>query len=326
MMTDMDERAVPLPIPESVDGRIEWLYTISIVVVHLLALLALLPWLFSWTGLIVMIVGIHVFGQGITICYHRLLTHRSFAVPLWLEHIFVIIALCCAQDTPARWVATHRYHHNHSDERPDPHSPLVSFLWGHMGWLMYRNAETQSLSGFQKYAVDLLRDPFYMKLEKNRFLQVWIYLAQTIPFYIAGALIGYLTAATGQGINAALQMGLSLVVWGVFVRTVAVWHITWSVNSLSHMFGYRTYETGEESTNNWLVALLTVGEGWHNNHHHDPASACNQHRWWEWDISYYEIKLLEKLGLAWKVNPPRHRRRESQASIPPIARPVGEKL
>ncbi|MEL7087630.1 MAG: acyl-CoA desaturase, partial [Planctomycetota bacterium] len=109
----------------------------------------------------------------------------------------------------------------------------------------------------------------------------------------------------GGGATAGLQFGLSLLVWGVFVRTVAVWHITWSVNSLTHLFGYRNYKTGDHSTNNWLVAVLTVGEGWHNNHHHDQGSASNQHRWWELDLSYYEIKALEKLGLASHVRGPR---------------------
>lgn len=320
----MDVNAAPLPIPKGVDGRIEWLYTISIAVVHAMALLAVFPYLFSWTGLFVMVAGIHVFGQGITICYHRLLTHRSFVVPLWLEHLFVIIALCCAQDTPARWVATHRYHHNHADDQPDPHTPLVNFIWSHMGWLMYQNSETQSLAGLQKYAIDLLRDPFYMKLEKNRLLQVWIYLAQLPIFFVFGAIIGSLTAAPGAGMQTALRMGLSLAVWGVFVRTVVVWHITWSVNSLSHMFGYRTYATDEHSRNNWLVALLTVGEGWHNNHHHDPASACNQHRWWEWDVSYYEISLLKLVGLASDVIQPRHQRRSAEATTTPMISPAPE--
>jgi len=105
-----------------------------------------------------------------------------------------------------------------------------------------------------------------------------------------------------------VRLGASVVVWGVFLRIVLVWHITWSVNSLSHLFGYRTYETGEGSRNNWLVALLAVGEGWHNNHHADPTAASVQHRWWEIDISYYEIKLLEALGLASNIVRPRHLR------------------
>ncbi len=118
--------------------------------------------------------------------------------------------------------------------------------------------------------------------------------------------------AVGSGLegtlNAGVQFGLSLLVWGVFVRTVVVWHITWSVNSLSHMFGYRNYETGEESRNNWFVALITSGEGWHNNHHADPSSASNQRKWWEIDLVYYTLLALAKVGLVWDIVMPRHER------------------
>ncbi len=295
-----------LPLPDTVElGRINWVYAVPIATIHLLALAAVVPWLFSWTGLILMIVGVHVFGQGINICYHRQLTHRSFQTPRWLEHAFVLIALCCLQDTPARWVATHRYHHQASDEQPDPHSPLVHFLWAHVGWLVAHNAGTQSIAAYQKYAKDILNDPFYMRLAKNPYLALYIYAAHAALFFLAGFALGW---ATGGSAAAGLQFGLSLLVWGVIVRTVVVWHITWSVNSLTHLFGYRNYDTDENSTNNWFVALLTVGEGWHNNHHHDAASASNQHRWWEFDISYYEIKVLGWLGLARNIVPPRAKR------------------
>ena len=181
------------------------------------------------------------------------------------------------QDTPGRWVATHRFHHQESDEQPDPHSPLVSFLWAHVGWLMLHNHGTHNLSAYQKYAGDVLRDPFYMRLEKNPLIVFYVYLAHALLYFLVGLAIGW--AVHGQAM-AGVQFGLSLLVWGVLVRTVAVWHITWSVNSLTHLFGYRNYETDENSQNNWLVAMLTVGEGWHNNHHHDQASASNQHKWW----------------------------------------------
>jgi fatty-acid desaturase len=289
--------------------RILWAYAIPIALMHLLALLALLPWLFSWTGVVVMLIGIHVFGQAITMCYHRLLSHRSFRVPRWLERAFVVLALCCMQDTPAKWVAAHRLHHNHSDEQPDPHSPLVNFLWSHVGWLLIENPAVRSLSVYQKYARDILQDPFYMRLEKQPLLVGTIYLAHAALFFAGGAVAGWLVGGTMQ---AALQMGLSLLVWGVFVRTVAVWHITWSVNSLTHLFGYRNHETGEQSRNNWLVALLSVGEGWHNNHHHDPAGASVQHRWWEIDLTYYEIRLLGLLGLARDIIPPKPQRRAAR--------------
>jgi stearoyl-CoA desaturase (delta-9 desaturase) len=174
---------------------------------------------------------------------------------------------------------------------------------------MFKNNDMHSMSAFQKYASDLLRDPFYFKLEKHPMLAFAVYVGHALLYLLIGTVIGYLTAPAGSSAWwVGYQFGLSLLVWGVIVRTVVVWHITWSVNSLTHLFGYRTYDSDEHSTNNWLVAVLTVGEGWHNNHHHDPASACNQHKWWELDISYYEIKLLQWLGLADKVLPPRHKR------------------
>ncbi len=300
-----------LPLPDTVIvGQVRWHYALAIAAMHLLALLAVLPWLFSWTGLIAMVVGVHVFGQSINLCYHRLLAHHSAKVPKWLERTFVVVALCCLQDTPGRWIATHRYHHGHSDESRDPHSPLVTFLWAHVGWLLVHNAGTDTLAAYRKYAPDVLQDPFYVFLERTR-LWLWIYAAHAVLFLAVGLGIGWLVTGTGME---ALQFGLSLLVWGVFVRTVVVWHITWSVNSLTHLFGYSNYDIDDHSRNNWLVALLTVGEGWHNNHHYDPASASNQHRWWELDLTYYEIKLLERLGLATDVMPPRHRRRERRAA------------
>ena len=126
-------------------------------------------------------------------------------------------------------------------------------------------------------------------------------------FFGVGGAIGWIAGGPAEG----LQFGLSLLVWGVFVRTVIVWHITWSVNSLTHLFGYMNYDNGDHSRNNWFVSLISVGEGWHNNHHQDPASGCNQHRWWELDLTYYELKLLELLGLATNVILPRHRRKRS---------------
>lgn len=297
---------MPNPVPPAtIPYRLNRTYATTIVVVHLLALLALIPYFFSWTGFVVALIGIHVFGQGITIGYHRLLTHRSFKVPKWLEHIIAILGICCLEDTPARWVSVHRMHHVHSDEIPDPHSPRVNFFWSHMGWLMYLNRETYSVACLEKFAKDLLRDRFYLRLEANPYLQFAFILGQ-IPVYF---LLAFVPAwLMGASLSAAVQLGSSLVVWGVIVRVVCVWHITWSVNSLSHMFGYRNYETGEDSRNNWFVALLSVGEGWHNNHHQDQAAATVQHRWWEIDLSYYEIKLLAWLGLATDIIPPRSKR------------------
>ena len=209
------------------------------------------------------------------------------------------------EDTPARWVSVHRMHHVHSDEIPDPHSPRVTFWWSHIGWLMFINRQTYSVASLEKFSKDLLRDPFYMKLETNPFKQFVYVLGQIPVFFVFGFALSFLFSSE---ISAAVQLGSSMVAWGVFMRVIAVWHITFSVNSLSHMFGYTNYQTGEDSRNNWFVALMTVGEGWHNNHHEDPSAATVQHRWWEIDISYYEIKLLERLGLASDIVIPRHKR------------------
>ncbi len=209
------------------------------------------------------------------------------------------------EDTPARWVSVHRIHHVHSDEIPDPHSPRVTFWWSHIGWLMFINRQTYSVSSLEKFAKDLLRDPFYMKLETNPFRQFIFVLGQFPVFFGLGFLLSFLFSSD---LTAAVQLGCSMLAWGGIMRVIAVWHITFSVNSLSHMFGYTNYQTGEDSRNNWFVALLSVGEGWHNNHHEDPSAASVQHRWWELDISYYEIKLLEWIGLASDVVPPRHKR------------------
>lgn len=305
-----------LALPDSiVPGQIRWVYAIPIVGIHLLALMALVPWFFSWTGLILMLVGVHFYGQAINLCYHRLLTHRSAKVPKWLERTFVVIALCCMEDTPGKWVAMHRYHHKHSDHESDPHTPMVAFLWAHVGWLLVRNRSTHTLESYRKYAPDVLRDRFYMNLEKSH-AWVLIYVAHAVLYFLVGFAIG---AASG-GLAVGFQFGASLLVWGVFLRTVVVWHITWSVNSLTHLFGYSNYETDDCSRNNWFVALLTVGEGWHNNHHHDPVSASNQHRWWEIDVTYYQIKLLERLGLAWDVVPPKHVRDRRRRQVKEQAR------
>ena len=291
-----------LPRPATVKGEVLWLYAISITSVHLLALLAFIPLFFSWTGLILAVAFVPIFGQAITICYHRLLAHRSFKTPRWFERAWVLISLCCLQDTPAKWVANHRLHHSESDQQPDPHSPFVSFLWSHIGWLYLRNEYTRSAGMLQKYAKDILQDPFYMYLEKT-WMGPLIYLVHVVLYYVVGFLVGYFVDGS---VYAGFIFGMSLMIWGAFVRTVLVWHITWSVNSLTHIFGYRTYQTNEGSRNNPLVTLLTFGEGWHNNHHHDQASANMRHRWWELDLNFCFIKCLKRLGLAYDVILPKH--------------------
>lgn len=291
-----------LELPESVlPKRIFWVYWPFIFGFHLLLPLMFLPYLFSWTGVALVFIGNYIFGSlGINLAYHRILTHGSLTVPKWLEHTFAIFGVCSMQDAPARWVAIHRMHHQHSDKRPDPHSPWVDFFWGHMGWLLIDNRELNNLWAYEKYARDVIQDRFYLKLER-RHSWVWIYLAHAVLFFVGGMGVAWLVSPNA---SEAWRFGLSIFFWGVVVRTVYVWHITWFVNSLSHRFGYQNYETGEQSRNNWFVALLTNGEGWHNNHHADQKSAAHGHRWWEFDITNWTILALEKVGLAWDVKRP----------------------
>lgn len=299
-----DRAETGLALPDGVQPyRIDWLNTLTITTFHALALLALMPMFFNWTAVIVAVIAARLFGLiGINIGYHRLLTHRGFKCPKWLEHAFVVVAICCAEDTPARWVAIHRRHHEKSDEQPDPHSPLAGFFWGHIGWLLVKNPDLSRLGIYDRYAKDVLRDPFYVALERN-FWQLKILLIQINVFFFAG-LAGKLL--WGGSWAEAVQFALSIVIWAVFVRTVFVWHQTWAVNSVTHIWGYRNYATDEDSRNNLFIGYLAHGEGWHNNHHADQRSARHGHRRWEFDTTYLTIRLLEKLGLVSDIVQPRH--------------------
>jgi len=289
-----------LPKPEQTQPiRVLWEYVAVLVVIHLISLLAFVPWLFTWSGLFLAIMGHFLFGMmGITIGYHRLLTHRGFSCPQWLEHGLAVLGMCNLQDSPARWVAIHRMHHQHSDKQPDPHSPLVSFLWGHMGWVVCRNRDLDRTIHYERYVRDLLRDPFYLRLER-RGGWFFVFLAHALVITMAGGLFGFLIG------ESAIQYAASWAVWAVAVRTMFVLHGTWAVNSIGHVFGYRNYETRDESRNNWLVSLWTHGEGWHNNHHAEPRSAAHGHRWWEFDMSWRVIQCLEKIGLVKDVVRPK---------------------
>ena len=288
-----------LPYPEETQPfRILWEYVIVLSTVHIVALGVFFGYCFTWSGMILGILGHFVFGMmGITIGYHRMLTHRGFTSPKWLEHFLATLGMCNLQDSPARWVAIHRMHHQHSDKQPDPHSPFVSFLWGHVGWVVCRHRNLDRTSHYERYVRDLLRDPFYLKLER-RGGWFFVFLGHAILIVATGAVVGYLAGEP-------LRYAVSWAVWAVAARTTFVLHGTWAVNSLAHVFGYRNYETRDESRNNWLVSLWSHGEGWHNNHHAEPRAAAHGHKWWEYDMSWRIIQLLEFVGLAKDVVRPK---------------------
>ena len=275
--------------------EVEWVFVLGIVFYHLAAALAFLPWFFSWTGVACATLGIYVFGVlGINLGYHRLLAHQSFSCPKWLEHTFAVLGICCLQDSPARWVAIHRRHHHHTDDEQDPHSPLAGFLWAHIGWVLVKSKDLMRDQLFERYAKDLIRDKFYAWVEKS-YAWIWIVFVLWMVFFAVGFGIELLAGGTAAE---GLQFGLSLVVWGVFVRTVIHWHFTWSVNSVTHLWGYRNYDTPDGSRNNAVIAFISNGEGWHNNHHADPRSAKHGHRWWELDVAWLTIRFLMLIGLA----------------------------
>ena len=241
----------------------------------------LAPFTFTWSGLVVCLVLYLLAGFGITMGYHRLLTHRSFQTPRVVEYLLAVLGSLANQGGPLQWVAVHRVHHRHSDAAGDPHSPRDGVWWAHLLWWMPHVPELDERGRYGRYIVDLARDPVH------RFLQRWHIL---LPLALAALLF-----ALGQLWGGA---GLSWLVWGIFVRTTLLYHATWLVNSATHLWGYRSHDTRDGSTNLWWVALLTLGEGWHNNHHAFPRSARHGLRWWELDLTYCLIRLLGLVGLA----------------------------
>lgn len=264
----------------SVKPKLHYENIFWITVVHLLAIAAL-P-MFSWGAFGVSVLLLFTISPlGINMCYHRLLTHRGFKVPVWLEYTLATIAAMSAQGPMMLWVAEHRLHHRFSDQPGDPHSPKEGFFHSHMGHLFYRKAFEDDEKVWLKYVPDLTSHKYYHFL--NKYFVLFIILPA--PFlYMWG--------------------GLPYVLWGIPVRIVMMWHVTWSVNSASHTFGFRRYDTNDTSTNCWWVGLLGAGEGWHNNHHAQPACSSHGHVWWELDFTYYLIRGLEIVGLATDVRKP----------------------
>lgn len=284
--------------PKEISKQLIWSYLSVFIIFHALIPLAFLPYFFSWTGLILLPLGHMIFDWlGIGLCFHRTLTHRSVVMPKWLEYTFATFGVFTLMDTPARWVAIHRKHHQHSDDQPDPHSPLVSFWWGHVEWLYRENQGMSDVAFYHRYAPDLLRQRFYRTLERHD-LWLWIYVAHAAVYFLAGLVGGWIWSGNYWG---GLQFGLSLLLWGVVLRTLLSWHSTFAVNSMGHRWGYRNYETRDNSHNNWITAVLTGGDGWHNNHHAHPVAAAHGHRWWEFDATYIAIRVLEFVGLAKEI-------------------------
>jgi stearoyl-CoA desaturase (delta-9 desaturase) len=257
--------------------RIHWQNFTIVTSFHALAVVAL--FYFSWQNLLTLLVlNWLVASLGIGIGYHRLLTHRSFKAPKWLEYSLTVLGSLAIQDGALKWVTTHRIHHAHTETEQDPHSTRESFYWAHLGWIVRGRAQEHDKAILARYVPDLLKDPFHARFAPY--------------YYVSTIILGVLLFALG---------GWGMVFWGIFLRTVVGWHSTWIVNSVTHFWGTRRFATHDDSTNNGLVAFFSFGEGWHNNHHAQPTSARHGLAWYEFDSNWLTIRLFEKLGWAKQV-------------------------
>ncbi|RMF75479.1 MAG: acyl-CoA desaturase [Acidobacteria bacterium] len=219
----------------------------------------------------------------VTAFYHRYFSHRAFRTSRGTQFVFAVLGNTAVQRGPLWWASHHRRHHRHTDSPGDPHSPVRSFLWSHLGWLTAR----------EHAATDLGVVPDLARFPELRWLDRWDTL---VPALVAvgtwglGSLLAGLAPSLGTD-------GPQMLVWGFFVSTVILFHVTCMVNSVAHLFGSRPYDTGDESRNNWLVATLSLGEGWHNNHHFAPGAARQGFRAWEIDPTWWGLRLLERLGV-----------------------------
>jgi fatty-acid desaturase len=267
-------RSMPMLGRASQGDTINWKTIIALIALHAGAVAAL--FFFSWSAIAVSVLLYFLsINVGIGMCYHRLLTHRGYTVPKWIEYAMTICATLSLEGGPMFWVGTHRVHHQHSDHEGDPHTPNEGGWWAHIGWIlcgMSMNAETATMA---RYAPDLAKDKFHLWVSKYHWLPNLIVL---VALYAIG--------------------GWSWFLWGGGMRVVLGLHSTWLVNSATHLWGSRRFETKDGSRNNWWVALLTGGEGWHNNHHAHPVAARHGLKWYEFDPNYYGIWMLKKLGLA----------------------------
>jgi stearoyl-CoA desaturase (delta-9 desaturase) len=267
---------------------INWPISIGLGGVHLGALAAFWPGFFSWTAVFLMI-GLCIFTSaiGISLGFHRMLTHRGLRLIVPLNYIVAFLGTLALQGGPITWVATHRAHHAAADREGDPHGTNIGFFWAHCEWLLQKNEWVPTAAEKARIAADLINDPIYQLLDRSN-VQLQILLG--LVLFVAG--------------------GWSFVIWGIFVRLVLMYHTTWLVNSAAHMFGYRTYKTNDRSTNNWWVAILSWGEGWHNNHHAFQFSARHGLRWFEFDPVWLIIRTLKLVRLAYDVKVPTKEMRE----------------
>ncbi len=260
---------------------INWTTTYFMVMFHIGAIGAL--FFITWKALLLALLMWWVAGSlGIGMGYHRLLTHRGYKTPKWVEYVLTTCGSLALEGGPIEWVATHRIHHQNTDMEGDPHTPRDGGFWAHMGWIITGQAMHSNTKDLLPYVPDLRKDRFHMWISKWH----WVPLAILgVIFYLLG--------------------GMPFVLWAIFFRVVHGMHATWLVNSATHMWGSRRFATKDDSRNSFWVAMLTFGEGWHNNHHAYAQAARHGIAWYEIDVNWYGISALKVLGLAWDIKLPR---------------------
>ena len=251
-----------------------WGTAVFLIISHVAAVVALFLW--SWPALACAILLYWVAGSlGIGMGFHRLLTHRGYKVPKVVEYFLVTCGTLALEGGPIQWVTTHRIHHAHTDRHGDPHTPRDGGWWAHIGWILRGTAQDHDEATRKRYASDLIKDRYY------RWLDVYYFVPSSV------LIIAFLAFG-----------GWGVMLWGVFLRVTLGLHSTWLVNSATHLWGKRRFVTSEDSRNSWWVALLTFGEGWHNNHHAYPTSARHGLRWYEIDLNWWGIRVLQLVGVA----------------------------
>lgn len=271
--------------PEGID----WRRIMPFVALHLGCFLVIWAGV-SWTAIWVLVASYLIRMFAITAFFHRFFSHKTFQAKPWLSRTFAVIGATATQRGPLWWAAHHRHHHVHSDQVSDSHSPRHGFWNSHMLWfLREKNFKTQT-----NRVPDLNKDPFLTWVDRHDMFFPFIY---AILLWLLGTLVALIFPDLGTS-------GLQWLVWGYFISTVLLSHVTYTINSLSHVIGKKEYNTNDDSRNHWLLAILTLGEGWHNNHHCYPGSAKQGFTFWQIDVSYYLLKLMERLGWVWDLKQP----------------------
>jgi stearoyl-CoA desaturase (delta-9 desaturase) len=265
-----------VPASQQFERRVEWLRVVPFIGMHLMC--AGVIWVGVSSTALLVAAALYVLRLvAITGFYHRYFSHRTFRTSRAIQFVFAVLGTMAVQRGPLWWAAHHRHHHAHADEENDSHSPTQhGFWWSHVGWFMNRsNFRTRS-----ELIQDLTRYPELRWLDRFDIVPP---IALAVLLYVCG--------------------GAQLLIWGFFISTVLLHHVTFTVNSLAHRFGRRRYATSDDSRNNWWIALLTFGEGWHNNHHHFPGSVRQGFYWWEIDLTYYLLRSMAACGLVWDLKP-----------------------